>query len=84
MLVGIVLPCSYVYRCQLQSRRLWRQEVLHREELRRWMDGDKPAAEFGIGMRLLPVWKLYVPHMVVALVAATVAGHSVGLLARMF
>ena len=84
VLVGVVLPCSYVYRCQLASRRLWRREVLRREKLRRWTDDDKPVAEFGVGMRLLPVWKLYVPHMVIALIAATAAGHDAGLLAHMF
>ena len=84
VLVGVVLPCSYVYRCQLASRRLWRRQVLRREELRRWMDGEKPAANFGAGMRLLPVWKLYVPHMIIALIAVTAAGHNSGLLAYMF
>ncbi|CAL8466367.1 g5903 [Coccomyxa elongata] len=84
VLVGVVLPCSYVYHCQLASRRLWRREVLRREELRRWLDGDKPEAEFGAGMRLLPVWKLYVPHIVLVLIAATAAGHNLGLVACMF
>lgn len=84
VLVGLVLPCSYVYRCQLQSRRLWRRAELQRDEERRSTDGSEPAAKFGTGLKLLPVWKLYLPHMIIALIAAAVSGHDAKLLQLMF
>ncbi|BDA51276.1 hypothetical protein COCOBI_18-1530 [Coccomyxa sp. Obi] len=84
VLVGLVLPCSYVYSCQLQSRRLWRRAELKRDEERRSTDGNESAAKFGAGMKLLPVWKLYLPHMVIALIAATVSGQDPKLLHLMF
>ena len=84
MVVGLVLPCSYVYCCQLQSRRLWRRVELKRDEERRSMDGDESATKTGTGMKLLPVWKLYLPHMVIALIVATVSCHDAKLLPLMF
>ncbi|BDA51275.1 hypothetical protein COCOBI_18-1520 [Coccomyxa sp. Obi] len=84
VLVGLVLPCSFVYRCQLQSRRLWRYAELKRTEERRSMDGNESAANVQEGMKLLPVWKLYLPHMVIALIVAAVSGHDAKLLALMF
>ncbi len=84
VLVGLVLPCSYVYRCQLASRRLWRHAELKRGVERRSTDGDESGSETVTGMKLLPVWKLYLPHMVVALIAAIVSGHDAKLLPLMF
>ena len=84
VLVGLVIPCSYVYRCQLASRRLWRHAELKRDEERRSTDGDESGTKTGTGMKLLPVWKLYLPHMVLALIAAIVSGHDAKLLPLMF
>lgn len=38
VLVGVVLPYSYMYRCQLQLRRLWHYEELKRDKERRLID----------------------------------------------
>lgn len=84
VLVGLVLPCSYVYRCQLQSRRRWRYAELKRGEECRSMEGKESAAMIGRSMKLLPVWKLYLPHMVIALIVAAVSGHDAKLLPLMF
>lgn len=84
VLVGLVLPCSYVYCCQLQSRRLWRRAELKRDKERRSTDGNESATKTGTGLKLLPVWKLYLPHMILALIAATVSGHDAKLLPLMF
>ncbi len=84
VLVGLVLPCSYVYRCQLQSRRSWRYAELKRGEECRSMEGKESAAMIGRSMKLLPVWKLYLPHMVIALIVAAVSGHDAKLLPLMF
>jgi hypothetical protein len=82
--VGVVLPCSYVYSCQLRSRRQWRRNELTREEHRRWVNGKCPAAKVDPSMKLVPVWKMYLPHIATVLLAATVAGHDLQQLTVMF
>ncbi|EIE19923.1 hypothetical protein COCSUDRAFT_44326 [Coccomyxa subellipsoidea C-169] len=59
--VGVLLPCSYVYSCQLSSRRLWRRAELKRQHLRQLPYGKCPAAKFDASMNLVPVWTEYLP-----------------------
>ena len=82
--VGVVLPCSYVYSCQLRSRRQWRRDELEREDHRRCVNCQGPAAKHDPSMKLVPVWKKYLPHVATVLLAATVAGHDLQLLTLMF